>query len=127
MTDVPNIIIFSINRIFVQVLSRIIEKADIKCKTTVLDALQQANVVKTYHGNPIILVDNIIHGASGHELLSYLRLDAKLTYPIIYFGLSEQDSEIKALKQGANYYISKPFSPNKVLKLINKILNQTYK
>ncbi len=126
MTNVSNIIIFSINRIFIQVLSRVIEKADIKCEVTILDSLQQANVVKTYHDNTLVIVDNIIHGASGYELLSYLRLDAKLTSPIVYFGLSEQDSEIKALKQGANYYISKPFTPDKVLELINEVLNKTY-
>lgn len=70
----------------------------------------------------IILLDNSITGAANYEIITYLRLNKKITTPVIYFSNMESDIET-ARQRGANYFFKKPFAPNELIEQISSILN----
>jgi putative two-component system response regulator len=72
----------------------------------------------------IILLDIILPGIDGYEVLSRLRKsDNTKNIPVIFLtGLSDSDNEEKALKCGAAGYIMKPFNPSVIKQKVKEQL-----
>ncbi len=62
----------------------------------------------------VVLLDDVLMGTATHEVVNLLRYKKKVLAPVFYFSHSEFERE-KALQQGANFFISKPFDPEEVI------------
>lgn len=105
-------------------VSIVLDTAGIKC-------LQAENAGEA-HGlivdeNPdVVLLDWMMPGTSGLELLRRLRRD-ELTanVPVIMLtAKAEEDNMVQGLNSGADDYISKPFSPRELIARINALLRR---
>jgi twitching motility two-component system response regulator PilH len=77
-------------------------------------------------GRPdLLIVDAVLPGMDGFELLSHLRKDPEtVSIPILMLStLGEEGAIIKGLEEGADYVI-KPFSPQVLVAKIKKILRE---
>jgi CheY-like chemotaxis protein len=77
-------------------------------------------------GRPdLLIVDAVLPGMDGFELLSHLRKDpATVAIPVLMLStLGEEGAIIKGLEEGADYVI-KPFSPQVLVAKIKKILRE---
>lgn len=124
MTNNKLIIIFSVNLFFTNVLKRVYEDIDNTLEIKVFDAFSAAQTKIKDQAISMIVVDDLIVGASSFELISYLRKSKRLSCPILYFGTEEYNNEEKALKIGANQFFSKPFDPYMAERLIKHYLKK---
>ena len=73
----------------------------------------------------LILLDWMMPGTSGIELLRRLRRDA-INVPVIMLTAKiEEASKISGLDSGADDYIAKPFSPRELVSRVKAILRRT--
>jgi len=68
----------------------------------------------------IIIMDDIISGATSLEVISYLRITKKYISKISFFSYNVYGIRTKALARGINYFYSKPFDPQLVVGQIVK-------
>ncbi len=122
MSDQIKIIVFSIDIVFTEILERILENVLRDFDYNILSSFSDAKNISTNDPVKLIFVDEVIIGTSSYELLSYLRQNLKLICPIVFFGASEHQGEHKAIQSGAKYFITKPFNPDELAKIINDIL-----
>lgn len=77
----------------------------------------------------LILLDLMLPGLSGEELLSYIRNEKQLIMPVLILSAkSDVDNKVQLLKHGADDYVIKPFDPMEVIARIEVALrrvNQT--
>lgn len=71
---------------------------------------------------PVILLDNILPGMSGVELLQKIKATAPETKVIMYSGESTLQFETESVKNGADAFIAKPFAPQKLKEVIQQAL-----
>ncbi|MGE0090624.1 MAG: hypothetical protein AB7S50_14220 [Bacteroidales bacterium] len=122
-SHLTGVIFFTCDEVLTQILNRLLEKCiPNNLLFTVYDSFSDASSLNSSDCCKIILVDDSIIGTSSFELISYIRLNKKISSPIIYFGIDEHGNETKAISIGANYFISKPFNPDDVVNLLNYIL-----
>lgn len=78
--------------------------------------------LESYH---LFLLDVMMEGLNGFELLQYFRLKRKLTTPVIFItALGNEENVLKGFKIGASDYIKKPFSIKEVIARANAILER---
>jgi DNA-binding response OmpR family regulator len=77
--------------------------------------------VNTFH---LILLDLMIPGISGEELIGEIRKNS-LTPIIVISAKSALEDKVKALKNGADDYITKPFEREEVLARVSAILRRS--
>lgn len=71
----------------------------------------------------LVLLDIVLPGISGFELLQRIREFSGV--PVIFLTASSNDEDaVKALKMGADDYITKPFSPSELLARIEAALRR---
>ncbi len=75
----------------------------------------------------LIILDDIISGATIIEVISYLRLTRKLLSTICFFSVDVYDIKTKAIARGINYFYSKPFNPKVAVSDIVKNINVKYR
>lgn len=75
----------------------------------------------------LVILDLMMPGASGLEILSKIRSDARRSEtPVIILTAKGQDTDRDAaLAGGANDFLTKPFSPKKLLARIDEILGRS--
>jgi DNA-binding response OmpR family regulator len=75
----------------------------------------------------LILLDIMMPGATGLEVLSHLRgLDHRKSTPVVILTAKGQDADREqAFSLGANDFLTKPFSPKKLLARIHEILQES--
>lgn len=122
MSEGVKIIVFSIDIVFTEILERILENSLGDFDYHILSSFSDAKKTSTNDPVKLIFVDEVIIGTSSYELISYIRLNLKLICPIIFFGASEHDGERKAIMSGANYFVTKPFNPDELAKIIKDTL-----
>jgi len=122
MNDPVKIIVFSIDIVFTEILERILENILSDFDYNILSSFSEAKNTSTNDPVKLIFVDDVIIGTSSYELISYIRLNLKLICPIVFFGASEHRGEYKAIQSGAKYFITKPFNPDELAKIIKDIL-----
>lgn len=73
----------------------------------------------------VIITDLNMPVMNGFELIKHLRADSRFAYTPILMLTTESDNEKKqAGKQaGATGWIVKPFRPEKLLQVVNKVVN----
>lgn len=73
----------------------------------------------------LVLLDIMMPGASGLEVLARMReLDHRKSTPVVILTAKGQDADRDtAFALGANDFLTKPFSPKKLLARINEILD----
>ena len=69
----------------------------------------------------VILVDLMMPGVSGLEVLKRVRAAGVAAEVVIITGHSTVESAVEAMKEGAADYLSKPFSPNQLRMLLERI------
>lgn len=70
----------------------------------------------------LILTDLRLPDADGIDLLTEIKTDYPAIPVILMTGYSEVSTAVKAIKNGASDYISKPFNPDEVLAVISNAL-----
>ena len=72
----------------------------------------------------LILVDYMMPVYSGLELIEMIRRDNNPTKIMMLSAKSQISDQQKVLKAGANYFMSKPFSPMQLVVRIEEILGE---
>lgn len=88
------------------------------------DAIRKLNDGKSPH---LILLDWMMPGKSGVQLLQYLKQHEKLhTVPVVMLtAKSEEKDIITCLNEGADDYVTKPFSPKELSARVNAVLRRS--
>lgn len=73
----------------------------------------------------LILLDVMLPGKNGFEILRYLRQEKIKTPIIMLTAKSEIDDKINALENGADDYVTKPFSTRELMARIKAVLKRT--
>ena len=78
------------------------------------------------HGAPdLLLLDLMLPGLSGEELLARLREERHCSFPILVLSAkSALDDKVALLKNGADDYITKPFEPEEVIARVQAALRR---
>jgi len=76
------------------------------------------------HDIDLVILDLMMPGASGLEILSRIRSDTERSeIPVIILTAKGQDTDREAaMAGGANDFLTKPFSPKKLIARIEEIL-----
>lgn len=89
------------------------------------DGQEAADSLEVDHSYDIALLDIMLPGIDGFELLQYMN---QYNIPVIYITAKDDTaSEIKGLRDGAEDYIVKPFDMLTLLVRIEKVLERTGK
>ena len=83
-----------------------------------------AEAMKLLKGSPydLVFTDLRLPDANGIELLTLIKSDTPNTEVIVMTAHGSLDITIEAIKRGAFYYIEKPFTPPRVITLIERAL-----
>ncbi|MDB6061144.1 MAG: phosphate regulon transcriptional regulatory protein PhoB [Verrucomicrobiaceae bacterium] len=101
-----------------------LEMSDIDCMEA--GSAQEAHAHIVDHKPDLVLLDWMLPGASGIELLRRLKRD-ELTkdVPVIMLtAKGEEDNKIQGLDVGADDYITKPFAPRELIARIKAVLRR---
>lgn len=87
---------------------------------------QEAHAAIIDNKPDLVLLDWMLPGGSGIELLRRLRRDElTASLPVIMLtAKTEEDNKIQGLDVGADDYITKPFAPREMLSRINAVLRR---
>ena len=92
--------------------------------TCVYDGLAAANLLETQHFD-LLLLDIMLPGADGYELLEYSQY---LNIPTIFITAKNAlEDRVKGLKMGAEDYIVKPFEIVELLARVEVVLRRFHK
>lgn len=76
----------------------------------------------------LILLDIMMDGMSGTQMVSYMREHGMLTMPVIFLtALGDETNVLKGFSLGADDYIAKPFHIQEVLARVAAVLKRTTK
>src|SRR5262249_3303217 len=72
----------------------------------------------------VILLDVMMPGMDGMQVLDHLKLDPKTaSIPVVMVTARTQDEDVLAgYQSGAEYYITKPYTPRQILHAIGLVL-----
>jgi DNA-binding response OmpR family regulator len=75
----------------------------------------------------LLIIDLVLPGKNGFEVLHALKEDpATARLPVLILSVKDrEDDVVKALRVGAEDYVSRPFSTQELLARIRKILERT--
>ncbi len=119
-TNSLNIYIISEDLMFIKLIETMLERFTIEANIEKISTFIE--IVNKDYSNPpdIIILDDIISGATILEVISYLRLNKRLLSTICFFSIDVYDIKTKAYERGVNYFYNKPFDPKAVvLEIIN--------
>jgi len=86
------------------------------------DGGKAAEYIEKDHGFDLALLDIMLPGKDGFELLEYMK---KYNIPVIYMtAKTDSGSEVQGLRSGAEDYIVKPFEMVTLLVRIEKVLER---
>jgi DNA-binding NtrC family response regulator len=90
----------------------------------IVSARTGAEAKELLKGSPydLVFTDLRLPDASGIDLLTLIKSDAPNTEVIVMTAHGSLDVTIEAIKQGAFYYIEKPFTPHQVTALVERAL-----
>ncbi len=111
-----------------EVIGTYLEDAGYRCVVGINDATVALQKVREL--NPaLVLLDLVMPGVSGFEILQALRHDEQLRYiPVIVLtAASDPDTKLKALSIGATEFLAKPVDPSElVLRVRNSLVLKLY-
>lgn len=72
----------------------------------------------------LVILDYMMPNLSGIEVIERLQEDIKKSLPILMLTAKAQEADRKTvLEKGADYFMSKPFSPVDLINVVEEILN----
>ncbi|AVK85098.1 response regulator [Lysinibacillus sp. B2A1] len=72
----------------------------------------------------LMILDYMMPNLTGIEVIEQLPEEIKMKLPILMLTAKSQESDRhKVFDMGVDYFMSKPFSPVKLVKLVEEILN----
>jgi two-component system, OmpR family, alkaline phosphatase synthesis response regulator PhoP len=73
----------------------------------------------------IVLLDVMMPKMNGFEVCGIVKKDTELrdTYIIILTAKGQETDKQKAKDLGADYYVTKPFNPDEIVKKVNEIID----
>ncbi|MBI4300549.1 MAG: PAS domain S-box protein [Chloroflexi bacterium] len=102
-------------------LQRCLEGAGYQAKTT-SDPSQVARLVDMEEPD-LVLLDLMLPGTNGFDLLRRIREFSQV--PVIFLtGRTQNEDMVRALKMGADDYITKPFAPSELLARLEVVLRR---
>ena len=106
-----------------RILQTLLETADFHVDTQP-DGTTAIKALEGHAPYDLILLDIMMPGATGLEVLSHIReLEHRKSTPVVILTAKGQDADREqAFSLGANDFLTKPFSPKKLLARINEIL-----
>lgn len=72
-------------------------------------------------GYDIIITDLVMPGMSGMDILREVKNNSSSSALIMITGFATVESAVDAMKQGARDYITKPFDPNSLRKIVKDV------
>ncbi len=116
----PNILIIDDDTAFCQMLQKFLAKKgyEVVASFSAPEAKQQ---FKSHHFD-VILTDLRLPDYDGIQLISDIKSSNQSTAVIVMTGYAEVGSAVQAMKKGAFDYISKPFTPENILTIIDKAI-----
>lgn len=72
----------------------------------------------------LVLLDLLMPGTNGHEVLAHLQDSNVNTLAIVVSGEASMKDVTRALKRGAHDYLKKPYSPEELMTTVNNALAQ---
>ena len=121
MNSKARVLIIDDRRSEVWFIERVLQKEDFDI-ISAFDGLEGLQKIKEEKPDLIIL-DTIMPGLNGLQLLQYVRQYSKIP-TIMIPGQLEADLLIKALVNGAEAYLIKPFEPEDLVALIRRKLKK---
>lgn len=117
----PKILIIEDDTAFCQMLQKFLTKHGFAVSTSysIKEAEEQLNTSIF----DIILSDVRLPKGNGVTLLPRVKKESPATQVILMTGYAEVKTAVNAMKKGAFDYISKPFTPEEILSVINNALN----
>lgn len=91
--------------------------------TTAVDS-GEAALAKITHDVDLVVLDLQLPDMSGMEVLRRARSDAYAQPMIILSGFGREHDRVRALEDGADDYLSKPFSPEELVARVRAILRR---
>ncbi|MEM9078413.1 MAG: sigma-54 dependent transcriptional regulator [Bacteroidota bacterium] len=121
----PKILIIEDDTAFSQMLFRFLTKNDFEVTSTFTLKEAISQIKNTFFD--IILSDVRLPEGDGISLLSTIKKESPQTQIIMMTGYAEVKTAVSAIRKGAFDYISKPFTPENILQIINDALNSQNK
>ena len=116
----PNILIIEDDAAFCQMLQRFLTKKGYEVQTSFNAPEAKSKFAETNFD--LVLTDLRLPDYDGIQLLGDIKAINQKTQVILMTGYAEVGTAVDAMKKGAFDYISKPFTPDDILKLIEKAL-----
>ncbi len=117
----PNILIIEDDAAFCQMLQKFLSKQGFIVQSSYTASDAKKKYLGTYFD--LVLTDLRLPNCDGLELLDEIKTTSPDTAVVVMTGYAEVGTAVAAMKQGAHDYISKPFTPDEMLKVITKALN----
>ncbi|MEP6596424.1 MAG: response regulator [Ginsengibacter sp.] len=102
-------------------LSGILKKKNLH--TSYVTSLFAAKKILSDQSPDILFIDNHLPDGFGLDFIPWIRQDHPLTKIIMITAHNTNEDEAKALKQGADYFIGKPFSSEMINKTVDILLH----
>jgi len=116
----PNILIIEDDAAFCQMLQKFLTKQGFEVQSS-YTAPDAKNKYRNTHFD-LVLTDLRLPDYDGIQLLSDIKKSTPDTVVIVMTGYAEVGTAVDAMKKGAFDYISKPFTPDEMLKVIANAL-----
>lgn len=117
----PKILIIEDDTAFCQMLQKFLTKHGFA--VSISYSIKEAEEQLSTSTFDIILSDVRLPKGNGVTLLPQVKKESPTTQVILMTGYAEVKTAVNAMKKGAFDYISKPFTPEEILSVINNALN----
>ena len=121
MNDKPKILVVDDEEIVCKSCQRILEGAyDVSIAMSGQSALQRIKEEEF----DVVLIDLIMPGIDGMDVIKNARKSRPDIMMIVITGYATDETEGKAMEEGAYEYIPKPFTPEEILAVVKKALDK---
>ncbi len=116
----PNILIIEDDAAFCKMLQKFLTRHDYQVQTSF--SASDAKIKLSETTFDVVLTDVRLPNYDGIQLLSDIKESNSRTQVILMTGYAEVSAAVKAMKNGAYDYISKPFTPTDIVSLVENAL-----
>ncbi len=109
----PKILVVDDERAVAFLLTRSLESAG--CEVTTVDDGLEAYDLALAQRFDVILIDHLLPGLLGQEVVQRWRQAGLKTPVIIVSGVSNEEDIVRSLESGASDYVRKPFSVREII------------
>jgi len=120
----PKILVIDDEAIMRDGSSRILAKEDMDVITAENGEAGLALIKDAPDGYDVMLLDLMMPGMSGMEVLEHVRVMAPSIHVIVVTGYATVDTAVEAMKKGAYDFIPKPFTPDQLRIVVHRALEK---